>query len=284
MSSFALSNLAAQTRASVQGAGTQKRIANTFRRRWIHNNMLRKQAIMMPALSPFATEGTITRWKVQEGQTFNSGDVLLQIENDTGVCDVEACSDGIMGKILTPCGTEGVPVEAVIAIVARNPEELTFIQAQSMAPTPPPFIQTPRSPSTIGASSPTPRQLDFKLPAMMSPRTPTMSPRTPSLFEKQMMARNAHVGGPRGAPKSPSALRLDLAPHSSCPASPKTQAEIDSGFAALGTAHTPLSATYAFPRSNTADEPQIDGASLRRMILANLTAKAKRNPEVEDLA
>lgn len=241
----------------------------------------------MPALSPFATEGTITRWKVQEGQAFNSGDVLLQIENDTGVCDVEACSPGIMGKILTPDGTNHVPVEAIIAVVARNPEELASIQTQSIAPTPPPFIHTPAFPSASliqGASSATPRQFDFKLPAMMSPRTPTMSPRTPSLFEKQMMGyghRSAHVGGPRGAPKSPSALRLDLPPNSPCPASPGTQAEMESGFSTPGTAHTPLSATYAFPRSNITDEPQVDGASLRRMILANLTAK--RNPEVEDL-
>lgn len=34
---------------------------------------------MMPAMSPWMTEGTITRWKIKEGDTFAPGDVLLQI-------------------------------------------------------------------------------------------------------------------------------------------------------------------------------------------------------------
>ena len=34
---------------------------------------------MMPAMSPLITEGTITRWKIKEGDAFAPGDVLLQI-------------------------------------------------------------------------------------------------------------------------------------------------------------------------------------------------------------
>lgn len=34
---------------------------------------------MMPAMSPLITEGTITRWKLKEGDAFAPGDVLLQI-------------------------------------------------------------------------------------------------------------------------------------------------------------------------------------------------------------
>ena len=34
---------------------------------------------MMPAMSPWMTEGTITRWKLKEGDAFVPGDVLLQI-------------------------------------------------------------------------------------------------------------------------------------------------------------------------------------------------------------
>lgn len=37
----------------------------------------------MPAMSPLMTEGTITCWKIREGDAFTSGDVLLQI-----VCDL----------------------------------------------------------------------------------------------------------------------------------------------------------------------------------------------------
>lgn len=34
---------------------------------------------MMPAMSPLMTEGTITCWKIREGDAFAPGDVLLQI-------------------------------------------------------------------------------------------------------------------------------------------------------------------------------------------------------------
>ncbi|EAU88193.2 hypothetical protein CC1G_03865 [Coprinopsis cinerea okayama7 len=298
MSSLVLSNLAAQTRV----VHAQTRIQHHFRRRWVHNS-LKKQAIMMPALSPFATEGTVTKWKIKEGEKFAPGDVLLQIENETGVCDVEACSPGIMGKILTPDGTDHVPVEAIIAIVARDAAELASIQAQALAPTPPPFVSTPpppsaslssaslfnstASPSTTTAGGSSPRHPEFKLPAMMSPRTP----RTPSLFEKHAMGygqRSAHIGGPRGVPPSTpmsatgaTPLRLDIPPP--CP-SPKGTAGLNSAW------KTPVSATYSSPLPRSGAAPaaedtsavQMDGAALRRMIVANLAAN-RGNSEVEQL-
>ncbi|KAG5649585.1 hypothetical protein H0H81_002999, partial [Sphagnurus paluster] len=55
---------------------------------------------MMPAMSPFMTAGTITRWKKKEGEAFAPGDVLLQIESGIAMVDVEAESAGILGKIL----------------------------------------------------------------------------------------------------------------------------------------------------------------------------------------
>jgi hypothetical protein len=40
---------------------------------------MKRQAIMMPAMSPLMTAGTITRWRKKEGEAFAVGDVLLQI-------------------------------------------------------------------------------------------------------------------------------------------------------------------------------------------------------------
>jgi len=294
MPAFTLSNLATiQTRA----VHAQSKMTS-LRRRWIHT-ALRRQAIMMPAISPFMSEGTITRWKVQEGESFSPGDVLLQIENDLAVVDIEACNPGIMGKILTPDGTPNIPVEAVIAIVARDTAELEAIQRQSFAPTPPSFIQTPSSPSsTIGSTSTSsPRHAsDFKLP-LMSPRTPTVSPRTPSLFELHTMGhgnRNAHVGGPKLAstpasslprPRSPPAA-LDLPPVPDTPASAFLRSS--AAFQESGAPYTPASAAeIPYPKSSnpaerSAEESQLDGAAIRRMILANLASSSNSGPQVED--
>jgi len=49
---------------------------------WTHIDIHLSQpqhAIMMPAMSPLLSEGTITQWKKKEGEAFSVGDVLLQI-------------------------------------------------------------------------------------------------------------------------------------------------------------------------------------------------------------
>jgi hypothetical protein len=74
----------------------------------------------MPAMSPTMTEGGIASWKKKEGETFSTGDVLLEIvscqvmffillthtvthtrqETDKATIDVEAQDDGILAKII----------------------------------------------------------------------------------------------------------------------------------------------------------------------------------------
>ena len=54
----------------------------------------------MPAMSPTMTEGGIASWKKQEGDSFTTGDVLVEIETDKATIDVEAQDDGILAKII----------------------------------------------------------------------------------------------------------------------------------------------------------------------------------------
>lgn len=42
----------------------------------------------MPAMSPTMTEGGITSWKVKPGDSFQPGDVLVEIETDKATMDV----------------------------------------------------------------------------------------------------------------------------------------------------------------------------------------------------
>ncbi len=71
--------------------------------------------ILMPALSPTMTEGTLSRWLKKEGDAIRSGDVIAEIETDKATMEVEANDDGILGKILVGDGTQGVKVNAPIA-------------------------------------------------------------------------------------------------------------------------------------------------------------------------
>ncbi|MCF3946122.1 pyruvate dehydrogenase complex dihydrolipoamide acetyltransferase [Acidiphilium sp. AL] len=80
--------------------------------------------ILMPALSPTMTEGTLAKWLKKEGDAIKSGDVIAEIETDKATMEVEAVDEGILGKILVTEGTEGVAVNAPIAILVEKGEKV----------------------------------------------------------------------------------------------------------------------------------------------------------------
>ncbi len=78
--------------------------------------------ILMPALSPTMTEGTLARWLKKEGETIKAGDVIAEIETDKATMEVEAVDEGVLGRILVADGTEGVKVNAPIAVLVAKGE------------------------------------------------------------------------------------------------------------------------------------------------------------------
>ena len=93
--------------------------------------------IMMPALSPTMEEGTLSKWLVKEGDTVQSGDVMAEIETDKATMEFEAVDEGVIGKIVVAEGTEGVKVNAVIAVLLEEGEDASAISdAPASAPAP----------------------------------------------------------------------------------------------------------------------------------------------------
>ena len=80
--------------------------------------------ILMPALSPTMEEGKLARWLVKEGDVIKSGTILAEIETDKATMEFEAVDEGKIGKILVPEGSEGVKVNAPIAILLDEGEKL----------------------------------------------------------------------------------------------------------------------------------------------------------------
>jgi pyruvate dehydrogenase E2 component (dihydrolipoamide acetyltransferase) len=78
--------------------------------------------ILMPALSPTMTEGTLARWLKKEGEQIRAGDVIAEIETDKATMEVEAVDEGVLGKILVNDGTEGVKVNQPIAVLVGEGE------------------------------------------------------------------------------------------------------------------------------------------------------------------
>ena len=78
--------------------------------------------ILMPALSPTMTEGTLARWLKKEGDQVKAGDVIAEIETDKATMEVEAVDEGVLGRILVGDGTEGVKVNDPIAVLVEPGE------------------------------------------------------------------------------------------------------------------------------------------------------------------
>lgn len=82
----------------------------------------------MPAMSPTMEKGGVTDWKFKEGDSFNSGDVLLEVETDKAQIDVEAQDDGKIAKILIQNGGKDIPVGQPIAILADPSDDLATLE------------------------------------------------------------------------------------------------------------------------------------------------------------
>ncbi len=87
--------------------------------------------ILMPALSPTMTEGTLATWSKQEGDTISAGDVIAEIETDKATMEFEAVDEGVLGKILVAPGTQGIAVNTPIALLLEEGEDASALDTYS---------------------------------------------------------------------------------------------------------------------------------------------------------
>jgi len=138
--------------------------------------------VLMPALSPTMTEGKIARWVKNVGEPVHAGDVLAEIETDKATMEVEAVDEGVLAKIVIPEGTDHVPINTPIAVIAENGEDVREVEekprptpaqgkapepARNKAPEPPEQKEEPTPPRPAirdGAASAPPRPAPASAP------------------------------------------------------------------------------------------------------------------------
>jgi pyruvate dehydrogenase E2 component (dihydrolipoamide acetyltransferase) len=133
--------------------------------------------ILMPALSPTMTEGTLAKWHVKEGDEVTSGDVIAEIETDKATMEVEAVDEGTVGKLMVAEGAEGVPVNQVIAVLLEEGEDAGAIDT-SAAAAPPPKAEEAAAPAAAEpAAAPAPKAAPASEAAQPSAAPAAPSPR-----------------------------------------------------------------------------------------------------------
>src|SRR5262245_29277780 len=118
--------------------------------------------ILMPALSPTMTEGKLAKWHVKVGDAVKSGQVICEIETDKATMEVEAVDEGKIGQIVVAEETEGVKVNAVIAILLEEGESevpkgaapAPAAAASAPAAAPAPAKPAPAAPAAAPAPKP----------------------------------------------------------------------------------------------------------------------------------
>lgn len=136
--------------------------------------------ILMPALSPTMTEGTLAKWHIKEGDKVSSGKVIAEIETDKATMEVEAVDEGIVGKIFVKEGAEGVKVNELIALLLADGEDKSAAESYkpktAAAPkqeekkadaAPATQASAPAAPVATASAAPAMAKPSFSLPAGM---------------------------------------------------------------------------------------------------------------------
>jgi pyruvate dehydrogenase E2 component (dihydrolipoamide acetyltransferase) len=121
--------------------------------------------ILMPALSPTMEKGNLAKWLKKEGDPVKTGDVIAEIETDKATMEYEAIEDGTLAKIVVPEGTNDVPVNQLIAVLAEEGEDVKAAAAAAAKGAP-----AAKAPSAVEAT-PKPAQ-----PAVFSPVRQAQAP------------------------------------------------------------------------------------------------------------
>jgi pyruvate dehydrogenase E2 component (dihydrolipoamide acetyltransferase) len=227
--------------------------------------------ILMPALSPTMTEGTLSRWLKKEGEAVRAGDVIAEIETDKATMEVEAVDEGVLGKILVADGTQGVKVNEPIAILVNEGEAV---------PTAAPAAKPVAAPAPAPAPKAEPAKAEPARQETKQPEAPRPTPQATA------PAGNGHDTGDDRIFVSPLARRMakqsgvDLATlKGSGPNGRIVKADIESVLqkgpaapaAPAATATPAPTATRAPTPAITAPHKLVPHSSIRKVIARRLT-------------
>ncbi len=87
------------------------------------------EKFLMPKLSPTMEEGQISRWVKNEGDNYDSGETLAEVDTDKATMEMTALSGGTLLKILKNAGDTALLGEA-IAITGKAGEDISALLSE----------------------------------------------------------------------------------------------------------------------------------------------------------
>jgi pyruvate dehydrogenase E2 component (dihydrolipoamide acetyltransferase) len=126
------------------------------------------EKFLMPKLSPTMEEGQIARWVLNEGESFEGGDTLAEVDTDKATMEMTALTGGTLLKILKRAG-ETAALGEPIAITGNKDEDISALLSEVSSngakaaaaktddqPAPPTKVEKPAELQLEETSTPTP--------------------------------------------------------------------------------------------------------------------------------
>ena len=233
--------------------------------------------ILMPALSPTMTEGTLAQWLKKEGDAVSAGEVIAEIETDKATMEVEAVDEGTLGRILVSEGTEGVAVNTPIALLLEDGEDQAALDTVAAGPAPAAQPAAPEAAPAAEAPAETPTAA--APPARVDGQRIFASPLARRLAAEAGLDLAAIAGsGPHGR-----IVKVDIeraikegvgkpAPAKPEPARPAPEAPPRAAAAAAGPDARALADAYGLPYT------EVKNSNVRKTIARRLTEASQTIP------
>jgi pyruvate dehydrogenase E2 component (dihydrolipoamide acetyltransferase) len=148
--------------------------------------------ILMPALSPTMEKGNLAKWLKKEGDKIKSGDIIAEIETDKATMEYEAVDEGTLAKIVVPEGTQDVAVNAVIAVLAGEGED---VKAAASGAKSAPAAKPAEAPKPAAKIEPPKAAAPQAAPASKSAAQPVAASGSNRIFSSPLARRLAKDAG-----------------------------------------------------------------------------------------
>src|SRR5256885_12901789 len=152
-------------------------------------------SILMPALSPTMEKGNLAKWVKKEGDKVKPGDVIAEIETDKATMEYESIDEGTLAKIVVPEGTQDIPVNQLIAVLAEDGEDVKAAAAGAgkgvAAPAPKPAATPAKPPSEAAAAPPQPAPQPKAAPPSVPQAAVAHAPGSNRVFSSPLARRLA---------------------------------------------------------------------------------------------
>jgi pyruvate dehydrogenase E2 component (dihydrolipoyllysine-residue acetyltransferase) len=250
--------------------------------------------IKMPRLSDTMTEGAISTWRKQPGDTITVGETLVEIETDKAVMEYEAYQAGTLAQILVPEG-QSADIGAPIALIDDGSGDSAETSSPERTGVPAPAPAS--SPAIAPAPASGPDDANSAAPATANAQPGPQSARPAASPLVRKLARENHLdlsgvpgSGPGGriiradiapllaaAPASLPASGLDYA-NGAAPATANAQSSPQAPAAGAGPAASAAPAAAAVAGDDVRGSRSVPLSQVRRVIARRLSASARDIP------